>query len=99
MRKKVASWCREARCGEYYGSYGYGGLITVLTLLDVSPCKLSHNLCSCDPPMALGKLLESLLMTSVDGQHIRQSVACNSYFDKVHTHTYTHTNTHTLRVA
>ena len=36
------------------------------------PCKISHNISLCNPPIAR-KRFESLLMTLVDGQHIRQS--------------------------
>ena len=43
-----------------------------LTLVGVIACKVSHNLSSCNPPRARKKS-ETLLMTLLDGQHIRQS--------------------------
>ena len=55
-----------------------------MTLVGAIACKVPHNLSSCNSPRAR-KLLLSLLMTLVDGQHIRQSflVTCinNSYYE------------------
>ena len=51
-----------------------------MNCFDIGRChslKMSHNLSSCNPPRAR-KIFISLLMTLLDGQHIRQSfyVAC-----------------------
>ena len=51
-----------------------------MTLVGAIACNVSHNLSSCNPPIAR-KRFESHLMTMLDRQqHIRQSfsVACNS---------------------